>query len=192
MRGRAVVIVGLAMAGCLWYPGCASTVEDPATGAQAQYEWETLEAELDPGIRTAHLAAREAVDRLDLRVLRDELDGIAAEILALDAHFDSIEIRLAALPESGTLLTIRIGLFGDRNKSAVLFGRIMQSLGRRAPATDAQDLPGERPEPGESGADGQDLQRGDQPFDPCTPARVLPGEPPRRGNEERVVRLRQL
>lgn len=140
MKGRAVVVVGLALAGCLVYSGCASTVEDPGTGAQAQYRWETLEAELDQGIAVVHLAARDAVDRLDLVVLRDGLDGIAAEILALDAHFDSVEIRLGALPGSGTLLMIRIGLFGDRNKSAVLFGSIMESLGRSGSTEGGQDL----------------------------------------------------
>ena len=71
------------------------------------------------------------MDELDLRVLRDKLDGIAAEIQALDAHFETVTVRLEALPEARTLLTIRVGLFGDKNKSVVLFERIMGNLAQR-------------------------------------------------------------
>lgn len=163
MKGRAVVVVGLAMAGGLLYQGCASTVQDPVTGAEARYRWETLEAELEEGIAVVYEAARGAVDGLDLRVLRDESDGIAAEILALDAHFDSIEIRLEALPESGTLLMIRIGLFGDRNKSAVLFGHIMETLGPSESVASTPDLRRESLDWIQLITDGQDLQGNGQP-----------------------------
>ncbi len=162
MKGRAVVMVGLAMAGCLLYQGCRSTVQDPVTGAEAQYRRETLEAELDGGIAVVHEAARAAVDRLDLRVLRDESDGIAAEILALDAHHDSVEIRLEALPESGTLLTIRVGLFGDRNKSVVLFGRIVETLGQSESVASTPDLQPESLDWIRLITNGQEPHRGDQ------------------------------
>jgi hypothetical protein len=159
MKGCAVVVVGLAMTGCLWCPGCGSTVQDPVTGAEAQYQWETLKAELKEGIATVHKAAREAVDCLDLKVQRDALDGIAAEILALDAHFDNVEIRLETLPESGTLLMIRVGFFGDKNKSVVLFERIMATLGPSESVADTPELQTENLDWIQLITDGQEPQR---------------------------------
>lgn len=125
----AMVLLTLAVSALC--PGCGPTYRDPATGVEARYEWETLTAELDLEIGDVYPAARAAVDALDLRVLRDKLDGIAAEIRALDAHFDNVDVKLEAMPEARTLLTIRVGLFGNKNKSVVLFDQIVQNLAQR-------------------------------------------------------------
>lgn len=124
----AMFVVGM---GCFLCPGCAPTYQDPVTGAEARYEWETLRTELEQPISTVYYAARDATDNLDLRLLRCDLNGISAEIVALDAHLETVTIRLEALPEFRSLLTIRIGLFGDENKSVVLFSEIMDHLAGR-------------------------------------------------------------
>lgn len=134
MTRRGAALVLLTLAGLVLFPGCGPAYRDPATGLEASYEWETLASELDLEIDDVYPAACATVDELDLRVLRDTLDGIAAEILALDAHFETVTVRLAALPEARTLLTIRIGLFGDKNKSIVLFSQIVRNLGQREDA----------------------------------------------------------
>lgn len=131
MTRQDAALILLTFAVCVLCPGCGPTYRDPATGVEANYEWETLKAELDLEIDSVYPVARASVDELDLNVLRDKLDGIAAEIRALDAHFETVDIRLEALPEARTLLTIRVGPFGDKNKSIVLFDRIVQNLAQR-------------------------------------------------------------
>jgi hypothetical protein len=131
MGRLAITVVFIVGIGCLLCPGCAPAYRDPATGVEARYEWETLRAELDQPISEVYYAARDAAEDLDLRPLRYGLDGIAAEIIALDAHHDMVNIRLNALPKARSRLTIRIGLFGDKNKSVVLFGEIMERLAHR-------------------------------------------------------------
>lgn len=123
-----VLLMGLT-AGVL-SSGCAPTYQDPATGAEARYGWETLEAELEQPIWMVYDAARDAVDEFELKLLRAHLNGIAAEVVALDAHLDTVNIRLEALPEVGSVLTIRVGTFGNKNKSIVLFAQIMEDLVR--------------------------------------------------------------
>ena len=59
---------------------------------------------------------------------------MAGEISAMDAQREHITIGLEAWPRDQTELTIRAGVFGDRNKSAVIFERILQNLGE-GPAT---------------------------------------------------------
>jgi len=127
MRIRARVLIALAIAGSLLVPGC-STYHDPATGARATYACETLKARLDVPIGTVYAAARRATAELRLRSMRAAEDGISGEIAALDAHRDSVCVDLGALPENRTLLTIRVGVFGDKNKSIVLFERILANL----------------------------------------------------------------
>ncbi len=128
MRRLAVTIAFVVATGCLLCPGCAPTYRDPATGVEARYEWETLRTELGEPISTVYYAARDAAQELDLRMLRCDLDGIAAEIVALDAHLETVYIRLEALPESRSLVMIRVGMFGSKNKSIVLFSQIMEQL----------------------------------------------------------------
>jgi len=124
----------LAILGPTWgflCAGCSPTYQDPETGIEADYGWETLRSEMDLGIHEVYPAARDAADELDLEVMRSHVNGIAAEILALDAHLDRVDIQLEAMPQSRTLLTIRIGTFGNRNKSVVLFERIVENLAQR-------------------------------------------------------------
>jgi hypothetical protein len=128
MKGRAVVLAALGVAACLLGAGCGPDITDRATGVEADYQWGTLRAELDRPIGEVYAAAKQAVDELRLRVMRGEEDGIAAEIWAFDAQREQVDLQLGALPESRTLLTIRIGLCGDRSKSIVLFEDIMAKL----------------------------------------------------------------
>jgi len=129
MNARVVMIVTLGIAGGLLAPGC-STYRDPATGEKATYGVETLKARLDVEIGTVYVAARKAAAELKLRVMRAAEDGISGEIRAYNAQRDQVEIRLGAMPEGRTVLTINIGVFGDKNKSIALFERIMENLSR--------------------------------------------------------------
>jgi hypothetical protein len=126
MRVHAGIVVALALVG-LGAPGCC-TYQDPATGAEATYAFETLKAELDLGIGTVYTAAKEAVNELSLRTTRAAQDGISGEIRAVDAQLDRVEIRVGALPGARTQVAIRVGLFGDRDKSIVVFEQIMANL----------------------------------------------------------------
>jgi hypothetical protein len=83
---------------------------------------------MDAPISTVYYAAKDAAEELDLDLLRCDVDGIAGEIIGLDANRDNVDIHLEALPESRSLLAIRIGVFGSVNKSEVLFSRIGEEL----------------------------------------------------------------
>jgi hypothetical protein len=130
-----MALVVVALAGSLLCPGCGPEIRDPATGAGADYDWGILEATLDRPIAEVYAAARQAVRDLDLCVFREARDGISAEILAINAWRDRVDLTLGARPGPQTELNIEIGLTGDRDKSIMLF----QSIVAR--------LPGQEPEP---------------------------------------------
>lgn len=127
MKAHAIWIMVLGIAGGLLGQGC-STYHDPVTGEKARYGCQTLKAKLDLDIGTVYAATKRAAFDLHLRVLRAAEDGISGQIRAIDAQRDWVEIQLGALPEGRTRLAISVGPFGDKNKSIVLFERIMGNL----------------------------------------------------------------
>jgi len=94
----------------------------------AGYRFDALHARLDYPTAEVFQAADGAVSDLGLTVLADRQDGVAAEIETLDAQRDYITIGLVALPYGQTAMTIRAGLFGNRDKSDVVFERTMENL----------------------------------------------------------------
>jgi hypothetical protein len=129
-----MAFVVVALAGSLFCQGCGPEIRDPTTGAEADYHWDALEAYLDRPIGEVYQAARATARALDLEILRQDQDGISAEIVALDAQRDQVDIKLGALPGSRTELYIQIGLWGDKNKSIVLFESILARSGGPGPA----------------------------------------------------------
>jgi hypothetical protein len=139
MRTAIVLLVVLGSAASVVCPGC-SGYRDPATGTAAHYGCETLRAKLEVPIGPVYVAARKAAAGLHLRVARAAEDGISGEIRATNAHYDMVEIELGALPQERTALRIRVGPFGDRNKSLVLFDRIMANLNETTQVVAAPEL----------------------------------------------------
>ena len=139
MVTRVIMLMVLGTAGGLLAPGC-STYRDPATGEEATYGLETLKARLDVDVGTVYAAARKAADELNLKVMRAAKDGISGEIRAYDAQRNQVEIRLGAMPEDRTLLTINVGPFGDKKKSIVLFEHIMENLSQAEQIAAASSL----------------------------------------------------
>jgi len=122
-----VILLAVGLAGGWLVPGC-TTYRDPVTGQEARYRFETLRAELDLPIRTVYTAAKRATSELDLRSTRAAQDGLAGEIRAVNAQLETVDIQVGALPGGRTELSIRVGVFGDRDKSIVLFESIMANL----------------------------------------------------------------
>jgi len=114
--------------GSLLCPGCGPRPVETGPDIQARYQFDALRARLDYPIAEVYQAADQAVRDLGVKVLYDKQDGVAAQIDAFDAQQDYITVGLVALPYSKTDMTIRAGLFGNRNKSDVVFERIMESL----------------------------------------------------------------
>jgi hypothetical protein len=127
MKGYGMLFIAAAVAGGVLGPGC-STYRDRATGETATYACERLKTKLDLEIGTVYAAAKRAAVDLRLKVARTAQDGISGEIRATNAQHESVEICLGAVPENRTIVTIRVGPYGDRKKSIVIFERMMEEL----------------------------------------------------------------
>ncbi len=114
--------------GSLLSPGCGPRPVETRPDVQARYHCDALRVHMNYPIDEVYQAADRALKDLNLKALYDKQDGVAAQIDAFDAQQDWITVGLVALPYSKTEMTIRAGLFGNRNKSDVVFERTMEVL----------------------------------------------------------------
>jgi hypothetical protein len=149
MRTRTIWFVACGIAATWLCQGCCGHRERPY-GVDVHYSWQTLRAKVNLPIGVIYAAARQATDELCLRVMRAAEDGISAEIRAVDAQYDTVEIRLGALPWDRTRLCISVGPFGDKAKSLVLFDRIMANVGGAGQVGPVSEVRWDRP-PGRDG-----------------------------------------
>jgi hypothetical protein len=131
MRKLAAVLASGLAVGWLLCPGCSTAVRGPEGQIEGSIRNGTLVATLDRGIDRAFEAVQEAVRQLGFTTIMTEQDGVAAEVLARDAQQQNITIKLAAVSPDRTSLTMRVGIFGDKNKSNVIFRKIQENLRAR-------------------------------------------------------------
>jgi len=122
------MVAGFVLAGFLFCPGCGGPSVQTGSDVRAGYAWDTLRARLDHPIDEVYRAATDAVHQLDLEVMYRDHDGVAGEISTVDAQRENITIDLEAMPRGRTYLAVRVNVFGDKNKSEVIFERLMENL----------------------------------------------------------------
>jgi len=130
MRQIMTGILALAISGLFLCSGCHSEISGAGADTKAKYEWGTLKAELNYPIETTFMAAKKAAEELELTVILDQHDEVAGLIMARDAQEEKVKIKLEALPMSRTILTIHVGMFGDKNKSNVIFNQVVKNISK--------------------------------------------------------------
>lgn len=128
MQTRNTVCLCMMLVAGITLGGCATSINDPQGRREAVYEWGTLRATFPTPIEHTFKAAQETFKELDLKVLGANQDGIAAELLSRDAQGKEVSVAMEATPDGGTRVRIRVGKFGDQNKSVVLLRHIKRKL----------------------------------------------------------------
>ena len=129
MRNPAVVLATVVLGGLLLYQGCGTTpVRGPDGDIEGTITHGTLTATMDRGIGQVFAAVQAAVQQLGLTTVMAEQDGVSAEVLARDTQQQTIAIRLDAVSPNRTSLAMRVGIFGDANKTRVIFRKIQENL----------------------------------------------------------------
>jgi hypothetical protein len=131
MRQVAAVLATGLVGGLLFCQGCGTAVRGPDGQTEAIIRNGTLEASMDRGIGRVFQAVQEAVRQLGFTTIMTEQDGVAAEVLARDTEGQNTIIKLEATSPDKTSLTMRVGIFGDKNKSGVIFQKIQENLRTR-------------------------------------------------------------
>lgn len=121
------LLIGLILA-CLC-SGCVALAVGAAGGvAGAVYVMGKLQEELPYPIATVHDAALQGLRDLDLPVLEDKTDKLAAHVESKLADGTHVWIDLDSVGDSRTKLTIRIGVVGDESRSRKILDAIKKHL----------------------------------------------------------------
>ena len=121
------LIIGLILA-CLC-SGCVALAVGAAGGvAGAVYVMGKLQEELDHPITAVHEATLQGLRDLDLPIVEDKADKLAAHIESKLADGTHVWIDLESIADSRTRLTIRVGLVGDESRSRKILAAIKPHL----------------------------------------------------------------
>jgi len=112
----------LASQGCVLLAGAAA-----GAGGYAYYKG-TLERNLDKSNEQVHKATLKALKKLDLFIIEDEAGVHDSKTKAEYADGKSVTIKIKSLTERAANLKIRVGTFGDKEKSIMIFNAIKKQL----------------------------------------------------------------
>ncbi len=111
--------------------GCGVLIVAGAAGAGAgtmSYLKGKLEVTLDADMERSTEAVQDALKELHLRVISEKTDALSAEFLSRTAQDKKVTINLNKVSDEATLLTIRVGTFGDKVLSTQIYDQIKEEL----------------------------------------------------------------
>ena len=127
VKARSLVLVGGIM---LTVAGCRTTAWSPDKQKAYQLQrrlnaWWTV---VQYPIADVHEAALAGLKDLDIRPITNRADKVSALIDGLFADNMDFEIRLEAVAEKSTRVTIKCGMFGNEDRARLLFDALTKHL----------------------------------------------------------------
>jgi hypothetical protein len=122
-------ILGVLLAGAaVFVQGCMLVAVGAAAGGTVAYVKGDLEAVESKDLDSVYRAVKRAVDQLGLKVTRDSKDALQAVIVARDARDKKNTIKLKKLADDTTKLSIRVGVWGSKTQSNLIYQKIHDNL----------------------------------------------------------------
>lgn len=149
LRMRTATVIGCFLLG-LCCSGCTALMIAGA-GAAGAAGYAYLNGELEKSypvsVGQAWPAVTTAVEELGMPVVKQSVDDLGGRLETVTADGKKVVIKLEARP-TVTTIKVRVGLFGDKNRSIMILDRIDQKLmGSAARATSAATPGGGTEEP---------------------------------------------
>ena len=108
--------------------GCVVAAVGVGAGGTVAYVMGDLEAVEAKDLDAVYEAVEKALGELELNVTKKTKDAMSAVIVARDAQDKKITISLSATTEETTKLSIRVGVFGSKTKSRLIYQKIRDNL----------------------------------------------------------------
>ena len=123
-----LLIIALLFGTAALIQGCVvAAVGAGAVGTMA-YVRGDLEAVEDANIDVVYQATKKAIEELELTLTMTEKDALSAVIGARDAQDKKITIKLKAISDGTTKISVRVGVFGDETKSRLIYEAIKKNI----------------------------------------------------------------
>jgi len=119
------------LVGCVLFtaPGCIGLLLGGAVGAGGvAFVKETLEKNVDKPLDVLHEAALDGLQEAGIFVIKDELFKHSAKIKGETDDGKGVNVDLKALTEKSSKIKIRVGLFGEEERSHEILDVILNKL----------------------------------------------------------------
>jgi hypothetical protein len=113
---------------CMGLAGCWFAVGGAAGGGTAIYFKGRLKEDIGRNMHTVHDAARSALNRLELPILKDEKKVESTSIESRYPDGTTVWINTKYLAANSTQVVIRVGLVGDESRSRRIWDEIRRDL----------------------------------------------------------------
>jgi len=123
---RVLMVLLLCGAGVL-VGGCIVVAAGAGAGTVA-YVTGGLEGVESKKVDAVYKATEKAVGELGLVTTEKTKDALSAKIIARDAQDKKITIKLKAVAEESTKVSVRVGFWGDEVKSRLIYQKIQDNL----------------------------------------------------------------
>lgn len=132
MRIRQCFLMGLLVVLPVLVQGCGLELLLIGAGAAGTiaYVKGDLEAVETDKLDVVYDATLKALDKLELKATTKSKDVLSGVIVARDTQNKKITIKLKAVSEEATKLSIRVGVFGSETKSRLIYQEIHENLPR--------------------------------------------------------------
>lgn len=111
------------------FGGCVALAVGAAAGAGGYaYIKGALEKNVDYSLEQSHRAALAALKDLKMEIKEDTLNINDAQVTARGKDKESISVVIESLTERSSKIKVRVGVFGDQDKSQVILNAIQKRL----------------------------------------------------------------
>ena len=128
MRKKQIALIILLVGTAASLSGCVVAAVGAGVVGTVAYVTGDLEAVEARKLDVVYDATLEAMKALDLHVTKQTRDSLSAVIVARDAQDKKITIKLNAAASEVTELSIRVGAFGNEEKSRLIYKEIRRNL----------------------------------------------------------------
>ena len=128
MRKKQVALIILLFGAAVSLSGCMFAAVGAAAVGTVVYATGDLEVAEAEKLDVLYDATLAAMKDLDLYVTKQTKDALSAVIVARDAQDKKITIKLNAATSEVTELSIRVGTFGNEDKSRLIHKEILRNL----------------------------------------------------------------
>jgi len=123
-----VLCLFLPVAGMTLFSGCVAIAAAGAGTASYAYISGTLEATIEEPVPRVQKATEKALDELEFSKIRSEGDKLAARVEYRTAQDEKVNVRIKVASESSSKVKIKIGHFGDEERSIRILDEIKGQL----------------------------------------------------------------
>lgn len=128
MCTKKLILTALLAALALYLQGCMLVAVGAAAGGTVAYVKGDLEATESKDLDTVYAASKKALAQLQYNVTKDSKDALQAVIVTRDAADKKTKIKLTKVTDNSTKISIRVGTFGDKTKSNLIYQKIHDAL----------------------------------------------------------------